>query len=214
MKFISGILAAALTGVAVPASANAADMYTGSYAGSYKDGPAYASVNWSGLYAGVNAGYGWSERTDYLDPTGATGGGQIGYNVQRGNLVFGIETDIQSAGISDSNSVDKSSLDWFGSIRGRAGYAVNRAFFYGTGGFGYGHVTNDDHSGMQTGWVAGSGVEYKITPVWSVKAEYQYFDLGASSPVGGLGDWSDRTQFSTFRAGVNYFIDRGYEPLK
>jgi outer membrane immunogenic protein len=214
MKLLSGILAATLTSVVALASANAADMYAG---GGYKDGPAYVGVNWSGLYVGVNGGYGWSANTDWLDPTGAFGGGQIGYNFQRGNIVFGIETDIQGSGISDSGYGDKSSLDYFGSVRGRAGYAFDRALVYGTGGFGYGQVTNFGYSELQTGWVAGGGVEYKITPAWSAKAEYQYFDLDAphSSNTGPLGDGSgNRTEFSTFRVGVNYFVGGGYDPLK
>jgi outer membrane immunogenic protein len=220
MKLLSGILAATLTSVVALASANAADMYRGSEGG-YKDGPAYVGVNWSGLYVGANAGYGWSSNTDYLDPTGAFGGGQIGYNFQRGNIVFGIEADIQGSGVSDSNSLYKSSLDYFGSIRGRVGYAFDRTLVYGTGGFGYGQVTNSGQgfSGTetQTGWVVGAGTEYKITPVWSAKAEYQYFDLdapasGAAGPLGfGAGD---RTQFNTFRVGVNYFVGGGYDPLK
>ncbi len=217
MKLLSGILAATLTSVVALASANAADMYAG---GGYKDGPAYVGVNWSGLYVGVNGGYGWSANTDWLDPTGAFGGGQIGYNFQRGNIVFGIETDIQGSGVSDSGGGYKSSLDYFGSVRGRLGYAFDRALVYGTGGFGYGQVTNDGYSQTQTGWVAGGGVEYKITPAWSAKAEYQYFDLGEhsdydSNGTGPLGDAiSGRTQFSTFRVGVNYFVGGGYDTLK
>ena len=137
--------------------------------------------------------------------------------------MFGIETDFQGSGISDSaNCVGggcKSSLDWFGSVRGRLGYAFDRALVYGTGGFGYGQVTNDGYAETQTGWVAGGGVEYKLTPAWSAKAEYQYFDLGASSGVNGVGPLDDsltgnRTQFSTFRVGVNYFVGGGYDPLK
>ena len=218
MKLLTGIVAATLTSVVALASANAADMYSGPAGpGGYKDGPAYVGVNWSGLYVGVNGGYGWSANTDYLDPTGVFGGGQIGYNFQRGNIVFGLETDFQGSGISDSGWGDKSSLDWFGSVRGRAGYAFDRALVYATGGFGYGQVTNNGFSETQTGWVVGAGVEYKITPVWSAKAEYQYFDLDApyNSPVGPLGYGSgDRTQFSTIRAGVNYFVGGVYEPLK
>lgn len=204
--------------IAWTAAASGADIYHGPNA--YGPGPGFAVVNWSGLYVGANAGYGWSENTDNLDPTGGFGGGQIGYNFQSGNIVYGLEADFQGSGISDSVPGDKSSLDWFGSVRGRLGYAFNRALIYSTAGFGYGQVHNNGWgigSETQTGWVVGGGVEYKLAPNWSVKGEYQYFDLEApwSSWVGPLGDgWGDRTQFSTIRVGVNYFVGQGYEPLK
>jgi outer membrane immunogenic protein len=213
IKLLSSILAATLTGAVALTSANAADMYPGPGMG----GPAYVSVNWSGLYAGVNGGYGWSGRDDNLDPAGGFGGGQIGFNLQRGPIVAGVEADIQAAGIVDSGGGVRSSLDWFGSLRGRAGYAFARTLIYATGGLGYGQVTNAGVSGAQTGWIAGGGAEYKITPVWSAKAEYQYFELDApASGVGPLGSGTGgQTQFSTFRAGINYFIGgSGYEPLK
>lgn len=192
--------------------------------GGWGDGPSYAVVNWSGLYFGANVGYGWSENADNLDPTGGFGGGQIGYNFQSGNLVFGLEADFQGSGISDSVPGDKSSLDWFGSVRARLGFAVHNALVYSTAGFGYGQVHNNGcifnfgcGTETQSGWVIGGGVEYKLAPSWSVRAEYLYYDLDApfSSPVGPLGDGlGDRTQFSTFRIGVNYFIGQSYGPLK
>ena len=88
--------------IALTATANAADL------GSYKGGPAsYASVNWSGFYAGAHAG-GESASEDFTDyypagtlaskgslkESGFIGGGQIGYNVQSGNFVFGGEIDL------------------------------------------------------------------------------------------------------------------------
>ena len=208
---------------ALTAAANAADMYRPS-AGGYKDAP-YVGVNWSGLYVGVNGGYGANAASVLpagLDPAGGFGGGQIGYNVQRGNIVFGLEADIEGADITDSKSYDgvsrKSTLDWFGTVRGRAGYTVGQALVYGTGGFAYGNVTNTGWpSETQTGWVAGGGVEYKINPSWSAKAEYQYLDLDASSTTGAgpLGNGNgDRTQVNTVRVGLNYFVGGIYEPLK
>jgi outer membrane immunogenic protein len=210
------IIAIMTSVIAFTAAANAADVYRAPGAGSYKDGPAYAAVDWSGLYVGLNAGYGWSANTDYLDPTGGFGGGQIGYNIQRGNLVFGLETDLQGAGISDSNSIDKSEMNWFGTLRGRAGYAFDRALIYGTGGLAYGGVHNAGWgSETQTGWVIGGGLEYKLSPAWSVKGEYQYLDLDANSWVGPLGEgYETRTQVHTVRVGVNYFVGSGYQPLK
>ena len=50
------IILAAASVVALTAAANAADMYRPAEAG-YKDTP-FVGVNWSGLYFGVNGGYG------------------------------------------------------------------------------------------------------------------------------------------------------------
>ena len=210
-----------LTGaVMLATAANAADMYRAPPppAVSYKDTPPpYVGVNWSGFYGGINGGGGWSANTDVLNPTGAFGGGQIGYNFQMGNVVLGVEGGFEGSDIADKNLGLKSSLDWFGSARGRLGYALDRTLIYGTGGFGYGRVKNDGFGETQTGWVAGGGVEYKFSPSWSAKVEYLYYDLDApiSSPVGPLGDGAgDRTQFHTVRLGVNYFLGSVYQPLK
>jgi outer membrane immunogenic protein len=214
MKLLSGIFGLVLTCMVTLASGNAADMY--GYGG-YKGGPAYAEVNWSGFYAGVNAGYGSSGRTDYLDPTGGFGGGQMGYNWQSGHFVFGLETDFQGAGISDSNFFDKSTMNWFGTVRGRLGYAFDRTLVYATGGFAYGQVENDGFHEAQTGYVLGGGVEYKFRPDWSVKVEYQYLNLDAplSSPVGPLGyGFGETTKVHTVRVGLNYHFGGGYEILK
>jgi outer membrane immunogenic protein len=224
MKLRSGLLALTLTSVVAFASANAADMYRAPAPGGYKDTP-YVGVNWSGLYVGVNGGGAWNATKDTpLDPTGGFGGGQIGYNWQgmwHPNVVIGIEADFQGGDISDSDRNHKSELEWFGTVRGRLGYAFDRALVYGTGGFAYGSVKNtvvrDTTSETQTGWVAGGGVEYKLAPAWSAKAEYQFLSLDAgdangAGPLGqGLGD---RSEVHTFRVGVNYFVGSGYEPLK
>jgi outer membrane immunogenic protein len=223
MKKLSGILGLTLASVVALASANAADLNHG-----YKDGPAYVGVNWSGLYLGVNGGYGWAD-SDYMKPEGAFGGGQIGYNVQRGNLVFGLEADFQGSGIGESKSYflgsDKSQLDWFGTVRARAGFTVDRALVYATGGYAYGRVVNSysnilfsgSDAETQGGWVAGGGVEFKMAPNWSVKSEYQYLDLDASDSHGaGQLGWGSgtRSQIGTARVGLNYFVGGGYEPLK
>jgi len=218
-------LLAATSVIALTASANAADIYRAPEGVSYKDTP-YLGVNWSGLYVGANAGYGWNatHSSDAVDPTGPFGGVQIGYNFQRGNFVFGAEADFQGAHISDSNALDKSEMTWFGTARGRLGYSFGPALVYGTGGFAFGNVENSiagargaffTNSETQTGWVAGGGVEYKVTPAWSAKAEYQFLDLDANSHVGPLGlGTEDRTQVHTFRVGLNYFWGSIYEPLK
>ena len=74
----STIVWVAALAFAAAGQANAADMYRPSEGG-YKDGPAYAGVNWAGLYAGVNGGYGWSPFSDQLKNTVFDGHPQLAY---------------------------------------------------------------------------------------------------------------------------------------
>src|SRR5437763_1286038 len=68
-------------------------------------------------------------------PSGFAGGVQAGYNWQQnGPWVFGIEGDIQASGAEQTFAPWKFSNPWFGTLRGRAGYALNNVLFYGTGG--------------------------------------------------------------------------------
>jgi outer membrane immunogenic protein len=69
--------------------------------------------------------------------------------------------------------------------------------------------------------VLGGGWEYKFSPAWSAKAEYQYINLGKNDPVAvnGTTPFSlfgvDRDDaFHTVRVGLNYHLLPGYEPLK
>ncbi len=220
MKKLSGILGLTLASVVAFASANAADMNRG-----YKDGPAYYGVNWSGLYLGVNGGYGWGAKSGQLadaifsygglSPEGGFGGGQIGYNFQAGHsIVLGVEADIQGGDMGATGSFadiggtahTKSQVDMFGTIRARAGITADRALIYATGGFAYGNVDNQvafnpgvtySKSGIATGYTVGGGLEYKLNPTWSVKGEYQYINLGKNDPVAPGG-----TAFSSWAGDV------------
>lgn len=109
------LLAAAAIGTLLAAPAFAADLavpHISTKAPPVAVDPGY---NWSGFYAGLNIGYGWGRSaatTDFIDGGGAllsssagtfnlngvTGGGQIGYNWQRGMFVAGIEADFQGGG--------------------------------------------------------------------------------------------------------------------
>ncbi len=118
---------------------------------------------------------------------GFVGGGQIGYNYQftpGSGFVVGIEADAQYAdfgrnrnrfaatpGLNPGSLVFNpngvSSLDYFGTVRGRLGYAFDRTLVYATGGFAYGAgggrqfgtASTDD---FQTGYAVGGGVEYAL----------------------------------------------------
>jgi outer membrane immunogenic protein len=236
------VFAIAATGIG---SALAADMYTPPpAAGGYKDAPAYGPVtSWTGFYAGINGGYGWSANSDQfsvgLDPKGGFGGGQVGYNwqAQGSDLILGLEADLQRAGINDSRTITsvgsdvlqfpfKSSLEWFGTVRGRFGYASGTSLVYATGGFAFGEINSFaavegplKKDGTATGYVVGGGYEYKLSPVWSVKAEYQYINLGKNDPTFENLKASqfvrvNEDAFHTVRIGLNYHLVPVYEPLK
>jgi outer membrane immunogenic protein len=220
-KLNAGLLGLMLTSV-FALSASAADLGRGGY----KDGPVYAAVDWTGFYAGVNAGGGGTANDGLLSPSGGFGGGQIGYNWQGvfglgRNWVLGVEADIQGSGIDDSVMGLKSSLNWFGTVRGRLGYAFGPTLIYATGGFAFGEVENTVApfrvSETQTGYVLGGGVEYKFNPAWSIKAEYQFISLDAGDLTGAgpLGlTTGDRSEINTFRVGVNYRFGHSFDVLK
>jgi outer membrane immunogenic protein len=200
--------------------------------------------SWAGFYIGVNGGYGWSNHSDKfalsgtgfngIDAQGGFGGGQIGYNWQSGNFVFGVEADIQGSGIEDkrtdaSGNIFKSNLDYFGTIRAPLGHAFGPSLLYATGGFAYGGVENHAISGgvadfkfseTAIGHEVGAGYEYKFNPAWSVTAEYEFVGLRRNDPVLAgvsactLGPKCEADSFQTARAGLNYHFGSGYVPLK
>ena len=213
MKLLTGILAAALTGVAALPAANAADMY----AGGYKGGPAYVGVNWSGLYVGVNGGYGSSENAYPTDPTGAFGGGQIGYNFQRGNVVFGVEADIQGSAAVETAPIAEVALPatrrWTGSAA-FAGASVTPSTAPSSMGLAVSAMGRSRTTATPRFRLAGSpggGLEYKLTPAGPPRLNISISTSARATPSGRLTDslTGNRTQFSTFRVGVNYFIGGG-----
>jgi outer membrane immunogenic protein len=176
-------------------------------------------------------------------PSGALGGGQVGCNYQSGMFVVGIEADIDYLGASKTASragliqglpfagTVSQKLDWLGSVRGRVGISPGSNWLlYATGGLAYGNtsfshqfvrtdvVPNPGFAGalnndFRTGWIVGAGAEYMVTPNWTVKGEYLYYDLGSTRVVGlpfnqaanGLGaDGLYTTRGSIARAGLNY----------
>ncbi|MFG1477927.1 outer membrane protein [Xanthobacter sp. V4C-4] len=187
--------------------------------------------SWTGFYIGANAGYG-GDKFNYdlyaltvpvasasITSSGWFVGGQLGYNYQfANNVVVGLETDIQWSDISGTVTIGPvsagSTVDYFGTIRGRLGYALDRFLPYITGGAAYGRTSTDVNYlvasvGKATtswGWTIGGGVEYAITNNWTFKTEYLYVDLGSANNIGSIGGISldNDTKFHTVKAGVNY----------
>jgi outer membrane immunogenic protein len=175
---------------------------------------------------------------------GIIGGGQIGYNWQGPNSpwVFGIEADFQGSGqkgdgsffIPGSTTINiavipptsiayQDKLDWFGTVRGRIGYAIGdrgRWLPYITGGLAYGQGEINgsgsapsaaaiafSSTNTYVGWTVGAGIEWAFLDRWSAKLEYLYIDFGngptfALTPALSLtaGHMTDNIA----RVGVNY----------
>ena len=104
-----------------------------------------------------------------------------------GHWVFGVEGDIEATAAEDTFAPWKFSNPWFGTLRGRAGYAISNVLFYGTGGLAFGELTGQtfglSESHTTAGWTAGLGAEVGLAPHWSAKIEYLYVDLSSSQFV-------------------------------
>jgi len=187
-------------------SATAADIPT--KAPIYKAAPVFT---WTGFYGGVNAGYGW-DPTYWLEnppgtldeilnlrPQGAFGGVQIGYNWQFSrNWLFGIETDFQISDIQDrynfvypggGASYATLAIDYFGTVRARFGYVMDRNLFYFTAGGAYAKFQANMFADFDVGdglinghkwlggYVVGFGYERAFTNNWTLKFEYLFIDF-------------------------------------
>ncbi|MEA2922047.1 MAG: outer rane immunogenic protein [Bradyrhizobium sp.] len=195
------VIAAGWTG-----SARAADLPYGSRA-PYTVNQPLNSYSWAGPYLGGNLGYAWGKVDNSLTkPSGFVGGAQAGYNWQIGSWVLGLEGDIQATGADDTFAPWKFSNPWFGTVRGRAGYAFSNILFYGTGGLAFGELRGENYflseSHTTAGWTAGVGAEFGFAPNWSAKVEYLYVDLSSSQfTITGV---PNGYRFGVVRAGVNY----------
>lgn len=198
--------AAALVAAGWSASAKAADLNYGQRAPYTVNQPLNA-YSWAGPYLGGNIGYEWgSVDNNPSKPSGFVGGVQAGYNFQNGPWVFGVEGDIQATGADNTFAPWKFSNPWFGTLRGRAGYAFSNVLFYGTAGLAFGELRGQTfgwtESHTTAGWTIGAGAEVGLAPNWSVKLEYLYIDLSTSQfAITGV---SNGYSASVVRAGVNY----------
>lgn len=216
-----GVAAAAgvLFSLVAANSAIAADLSRGPYKAPAYVAPAYA--NWTGFYAGINAGYGfgksnWDVPAVSPSPKGFLAGVTLGYNFQTGLWVWGLEGDVDYSGMKGSTDCTGGTCEtknsWLGTGRGRIGYAGwNNWLPYLTGGAAFGDIKATAPGGAsasktKVGWTVGAGVEYAVWSNWSVKAEYLYVDLGKFDCGITCGATTNNVSFkaNVVRAGVNY----------
>ena len=208
--------------------------------------PMQAVYTWTGFYLGVNVGGGWSNANSEFSTAGfpsfagvdnhmagVIAGGQLGYNWQTGSWVFGVEADFQYSGMKGGISAPfpaglcaasfDQDMPWFGTVRGRVGYASAGWLIYATGGYAYTRLESSASASAgglsvsvqrdesRSGWTVGGGIEAALGANWSAKVEYLYMDFGSrdsSWTFTGLPTITDSTrlQSNIVRGGLNYRV--------
>jgi opacity protein-like surface antigen len=198
---------------------------------------ALAARSWGGAYAGVIAGAVWQTSDPYLDcddftpgttvcstatsfqiPANGydtkrvafTGGGELGYNFQFGNIVLGAEADIAYTDINADSRYDqvftfpppcacvvvrgslvRQELNSLSTVRARVGYALGNVLLYGTGGLAVGQVQYK----FDLEWpdIAGTASDSKTKLAVGYSA-------GAGAEI-RFGDWSFKTEYLFYDLG-------------
>jgi outer membrane immunogenic protein len=191
--------------------------------------PVSSPYNWTGVYIGANAGYGFATASATATLAGVTatssenlsgfvGGGQLGGNYQIGSVVLGLEADFDYSGQCNTTTAgifsERDSIPWIGTLRGRIGYVIDRVMIYGAAGGVEGKFSSTitaasfgsiSGSKTQGAWTAGAGVEVGLTENLSCRIEYLYIDSGniKLATIGPL-TVTGRVQDNLVRAGLNW----------
>jgi opacity protein-like surface antigen len=150
-------------------------------------------------------------RASWVRPTTVTRRGEAGRDFRAGNVVVGVELDVETMKLYDGKSTiptyisyccaatslvghDAVKTDWVFTGRPRFGYVSGYWLVYGTGGMAltnriYEEVTdavvmhgNDGINEIRTGWTAGGGIEYKRAHL-ALRGEYLYAGFAGMSAV-------------------------------
>jgi outer membrane immunogenic protein len=173
--------------------------------------------NWTGFYAGGHLGCAWGD-TDWtfandspfsnsggstgFDNDGWVAGGQIGYNYQSGQWVFGLEATLSAGDLEDQKvnvlnpapAVNSTRLtadiETLLTVTARLGLAFDpRWLGYVKAGFASAEVETDlfianagastsaSASSRHNGWAFGAGLEYLLTRNIVLGLDYTYIDL-------------------------------------
>jgi outer membrane immunogenic protein len=188
------------------------------------------AFSWTGFYGGIEGGADFmntqgmlksnaiTTAAPYRDPaTGGMLGGIVGYNKQIGALVLGVEANgdgiidgkhkispingmANAYGVTAQQSYDAD-------VRGRVGFAIDRALLFAAGGVAFGNVDTSytgtalpnatSFNSQRVGWTVGGGMEYAFTNNIIGRAEYRYTDLGSASYANAKTGISDKTRFES-----------------
>lgn len=210
--------------------------------------PVQTAYNWTGFYVGAHAGYTWASSDFHLNgpfagqlgyapksatsPAGFIGGLQVGYNYQINQFVVGVEADAGFTSGTDRSlrtGLNGGTLDvtskgaMLSTVRLRAGYAIDRALIYVTGGAAFSNtkaegtltvpanmavaqgVYTGNVSGNRQGWALGAGLEYALTNNITARAEYLYYNVGDKNfQFDAANTTKIKFEGNVARLGVNY----------
>ena len=131
----------------------------------YKAPPVYvAPFSWTGFYVGINGGYGWG-KSSWTEPLtslstgdfstkGGLVGGTVGYNLQTGSWVWGLEGDFDFSWMKGTETTIcgtpgcETKNTWLATTRGRIGYAWDRWLPFITGGLAFGDIKATPGGGL------------------------------------------------------------------
>jgi outer membrane immunogenic protein len=231
----------------LPAAAIAADLPSRSAAPAFV--AAAPALNWSGFYVGGHIGAirtrvklevignseGYSGSNDWNN---ASAGVHAGYDHQIGQIVVGVEADVNLR-FSDASPVSfggrvaedgyRSSAKWDASLRARLGYLVTPdALLYLTGGvvaanFKFTNPGCDAcadwgnanlNGGNRVGWTLGAGVQYALSQTLSVRVEYRHNDFGTKTITYDAGkSSSSRITDDRITVGLSYKFGQPAGPV-
>jgi len=200
---VAGPVIAADLAVKAPVVAEPAPLYswTGCYVGAHA-GYGWGTSGWTFQHDSF-----WSVgrgQTINTQPAGGFGGGQIGFNYQAGLWLVGIEGTVAAADIRETvkspflppvvygGDRESTKIKSLYTVAGRVGMVWDRILVYGKGGWAGGQVelsARTDYGGgaawsqskSRSGWVAGVGAEYMLTPNFILGLEYNYIDFGSQT---------------------------------
>ncbi len=185
--------------------------------------------DWSGLHFGLaaarpNGDNAWAERgvgaaSAAGDWSGTVPTLSLGYDWQRGKLVYGVALALSGGDITANPTSGgafgcpgcETTVDKLTTLSGRLGWAPGKTLFYAKAG-----VARADAIGTATGigtigeagvsgWTAGIGVERYVGKKITVSAEYSQVDLGRLELPNrcGVQCYTD-VSFGLVQLGVNY----------
>lgn len=188
-----------------------------------------ANYNVSGALAGGQIGYNWQTGWTVFGIEADASWADI---KGRGNNAPQVFAGVPAAGVPTCMQMQangcSSKIEALGTITGRVGAAFDHTLLYVKGGAAWA-VSKHTVSGVgidalfnvipvsastsetRWGWTVGAGVEYAFAANWSVKAEYNYIDLGtervnfAYVPAQAFGASANLEQvLHVAKAGINY----------